>query len=99
MKCCGCQRENAATRRFCGGCGSSFAAACAGCGFENDGYDRYCGGCGIGLSVRAAAAATPGAALTDELAGLFAPVSAEVTPTLPEKLSQDHLDAMFGVSS
>ncbi len=99
MKCGGCQRENASHRRFCGGCGSSFAAACAGCGFENDGYDRYCGGCGTGLTVQTGSGVGTTLQLTDELAGLFTNVAVESAPTLPEALSQDHLDAMFGESS
>ena len=49
MTCPGCQRDNHAARRYCGGCGCNFEPACADCGFANDAGDRFCGGCGQSL--------------------------------------------------
>jgi hypothetical protein len=47
--CPGCQRDNQAARRYCGGCGCNFEPACQSCGFSNDHVDRFCGGCGTAL--------------------------------------------------
>jgi hypothetical protein len=51
MNCPGCQRPNAAARRYCGGCGHNLDPVCRGCYFVNDADDRFCGGCGAGMVV------------------------------------------------
>jgi len=58
VRCPSCRRDNAAHRRYCGGCGCNFDPACAACGFANEPRDRFCGGCGLGLVGAAVRAAT-----------------------------------------
>src|SRR5438034_415653 len=50
MQCPRCQTENREGRRFCGGCGLSFASTCSSCGFLNEGTEKFCGGCGRSLA-------------------------------------------------
>jgi class 3 adenylate cyclase/tetratricopeptide (TPR) repeat protein len=49
MLCPGCNTENRAGRRFCGGCGQELPLPCPACGFGNAAGDRFCGGCGQAL--------------------------------------------------
>lgn len=101
---CRCRKDNAANRRYCGGCGASLISACAGCGFSNALDDRYCGGCGTGLGtvVERPHAPQPVAASTpDELQGLFEKPTAEPAPLAlpPNGIGQDDLDRLFGVEA
>ena len=50
MQCPRCHVENRDGRRFCGGCGLSFAVVCLDCGFSNDPSEKFCGGCGRSLA-------------------------------------------------
>src|SRR5207249_4421278 len=50
MQCPRCRAENREGRRFCGGCGLSFASTCPSCGFLNEGSEKFCGGCGKSLA-------------------------------------------------
>ncbi len=60
IACPQCGFENAAGRKFCGGCGSPLAVTCASCGAANDPGMSFCGECGGPLTEQAAA--PPGAA-------------------------------------
>src|SRR5579862_9720768 len=62
--CAQCGFENAAGRKFCGGCGASLALTCSSCGAANDPGMRFCGECGSALTVEA-----PEAAAAPEKAG------------------------------
>ena len=110
MTCRGCRQENAANRRYCGGCGECLVAACAGCGFSNAVDDRYCGGCGNGLgTVRAPVTERPAptqhnhahavAEIPDELRGLFERAAPEPTALPQAGIGQDDLDKLFGVEA
>ncbi len=96
MSCKSCQRDNAANRRFCGGCGASLAAPCPTCSFQNDAADRFCGGCGLGSLANHGAAPPPMSALPGELTDLFALPARPTSSELPEKVSQESLDQLFG---
>jgi class 3 adenylate cyclase len=54
-KCERCGQVNAASQRFCGGCGAPLAKVCPACGQANVPEFRFCGSCGspLGESVRA----------------------------------------------
>jgi hypothetical protein len=112
MTCRSCRRDNAANRRYCGGCGTSLIAACGGCGFSNALDDRYCGGCGTGLGTVAVATRQPAtkaqsveiaitSGIPDELQGLFDPAAPEPAQVaLPQAgIGQDDLDKLFGVDA
>jgi hypothetical protein len=62
MTCQACGQENAASNRFCGGCGAALARACPSCQHENPPEQRFCGACGAAL-VGAAAAPSASAPL------------------------------------
>jgi class 3 adenylate cyclase/tetratricopeptide (TPR) repeat protein len=47
--CAQCGFENAAGRKFCGGCGSALALSCPSCGAANEPDVRFCGECGSAL--------------------------------------------------
>jgi hypothetical protein len=89
MTCAACARENAANRRYCGGCGANLAPTCSGCSFVNASDDRYCGGCGRALVAGsgASAAATP--------AGAPSPAPARRTRTGVEVISQEELEELL----
>jgi hypothetical protein len=66
--CNGCGRDNAAPRRYCGGCGGKLFWDCTTCAFVNRSDDRFCGGCGhagagAGAADREPARPTPLAAV------------------------------------
>ena len=46
IRCPGCQRENPASHRFCGGCGQGLWEKCPQCGGELPVVERFCGRCG-----------------------------------------------------
>ena len=46
VRCPGCQRENTASRRFCGGCGQGLWETCPRCSGEVPLDEQFCGGCG-----------------------------------------------------
>jgi class 3 adenylate cyclase len=52
--CAACGTENAASKRFCRGCGASLAAVCAVCGGTVASDDRFCGECGTPLAAASA---------------------------------------------
>ena len=56
--CAACGTDNAAGRKFCGGCGAPLLQACPSCGSNNEPGMRFCGECGTALE----AGATPAAA-------------------------------------
>ena len=56
--CAACGAENAASRKFCGSCGTALARSCPTCGAANEPDARFCGECGSTL-VEAAGAAAP----------------------------------------
>ena len=49
VACAQCGFDNAAGRKFCGGCGASLALTCASCGAPNEAGVRFCGECGSPL--------------------------------------------------
>lgn len=62
-RCGACGRENPATFRFCGGCGSALSAGgCPSCGFENPPGLSFCGRCGAPQQEAQSAATPPPAA-------------------------------------
>jgi class 3 adenylate cyclase/tetratricopeptide (TPR) repeat protein len=65
ITCSHCGVENAAGRKFCGGCGASLALSCPACGAANEPGMRFCGECGSAL---AADVATPAPAATAKAA-------------------------------
>lgn len=52
VNCTKCGEANAATQRFCGGCGAPLVAACPSCGSENPQGFKFCGECGSTLAAR-----------------------------------------------
>jgi class 3 adenylate cyclase/tetratricopeptide (TPR) repeat protein len=54
--CAQCGVENAAGRKFCGGCGSPLARTCPSCSAANEPGMRFCGECGSALAEDAPAA-------------------------------------------
>jgi class 3 adenylate cyclase/tetratricopeptide (TPR) repeat protein len=66
ISCAQCGFENAAGRKFCGGCGAPLALTCPSCGAANEAGVRFCGECGSALSEDAAPAPTPAAGITAE---------------------------------
>jgi class 3 adenylate cyclase/tetratricopeptide (TPR) repeat protein len=69
MRCPKCSSENPAGSRFCGGCGSPFAATCPRCGAEYAAPAKFCRDCGCNLDPKAKTRAAIG------------PASGEATPT------------------
>jgi class 3 adenylate cyclase/tetratricopeptide (TPR) repeat protein len=59
--CANCGFENAAGRKFCGGCGSPLARTCPSCGAANEPGMRFCGECGSALAEEAPVAPAPSA--------------------------------------
>ena len=59
MLCPRCHTENREGRRFCGGCGLSFAGMCPSCRFLNEPAERFCGGCGAPLPTSTATSGPP----------------------------------------
>jgi len=57
--CAACGAENAAGRKFCGGCGAPLSRACPSCGSPNEPGVRFCGECGSALDAGAAPRAAP----------------------------------------
>jgi len=50
ITCSRCGVENAAGRKFCGGCGAPLVLVCASCGAANEPGMRFCGECGNPLA-------------------------------------------------
>ena len=67
MRCLKCSSENPAGTRFCGECGSPFAAKCPQCGAEYPAPAKFCRDCGFNLDAKgrnpAATKPAPGEAL------------------------------------
>jgi class 3 adenylate cyclase/tetratricopeptide (TPR) repeat protein len=61
IACPHCGFENAAGRKFCGGCGAPLARTCPSCGAANEPGTRFCGECGSALADDAPASAAPAA--------------------------------------
>ncbi|HET9116380.1 MAG TPA: zinc-ribbon domain-containing protein [Gaiellaceae bacterium] len=72
ISCPHCGFENAAGRKFCGGCGSPLARSCPSCGAANEPDVRFCGECGSALTADAAPAATEKGAERRLVSVLFA---------------------------
>jgi class 3 adenylate cyclase/tetratricopeptide (TPR) repeat protein len=66
IACAHCGFENAAGRKFCGGCGAPLALVCSSCGAANDPGMRFCGECGTALAEDAERPAAPAPAKTAE---------------------------------
>lgn len=49
MRCARCDTENAASHRFCGGCGAPLSRGCPACGQDNLPAARFCHQCGTSL--------------------------------------------------
>jgi len=52
MRCPKCSSENPAETRFCGECGSPFAAKCPKCGAEYTALAKFCRDCGFNLDAK-----------------------------------------------
>jgi hypothetical protein len=110
--CHSCQAPNDPRRRYCGACGSGLIAVCGRCGFDNEHADRFCGLCGdgilVGAGVRPAPVTSPSKVrapratqgFTDADLERLAMRHAVATPdsALPNRMSQDDLDSLFGSS-
>ena len=72
IACPQCGFENAAGRKFCGGCGAPLARTCPSCGAANEPDVRFCGECGSALSAETAAAAAAPATERRLVSVLFA---------------------------
>jgi class 3 adenylate cyclase len=59
IACPQCGFENAAGRKFCGGCGAPLARTCPSCGAANEPGMRFCGECGSALAEDAAPPPAP----------------------------------------
>ena len=57
MRCPKCSSENPAGTRFCGECGSPFAAKCPKCGVEYSPPAKFCRDCGVPLDAKGATSA------------------------------------------
>jgi hypothetical protein len=79
--CAPCGHENAANRRFCGGCGAHLYLVCSHCAFQNDATDRFCGGCGDALPAERVLAARPARPTTPAVPMAARPVAA--VPPVP----------------
>jgi class 3 adenylate cyclase/tetratricopeptide (TPR) repeat protein len=97
-----CGFENAAGRKFCGGCGAPLARTCPSCGAANEPGMRFCGECGSAIGEEApppAAAAQPRGAerrlvsvLFADLVG-FTPLSESRDPEEVRELLSRYFDA------
>jgi class 3 adenylate cyclase len=65
IACPHCGFENAAGRKFCGGCGAPLARTCPSCGAANEPGTRFCGECGSALGEDAPATPAPAAAAAE----------------------------------
>ncbi|MGZ4290124.1 MAG: adenylate/guanylate cyclase domain-containing protein, partial [Gaiellaceae bacterium] len=101
IACPQCGFENAAGRKFCGGCGSPLAVTCASCGAANDPGMRFCGECGSPLVEEAAAppAPAPGKAAERRLVSVlfadlvgFTPLSESHDPEEVRELLSRYFD-------
>jgi class 3 adenylate cyclase len=72
IACAQCGVENAAGRKFCGGCGAPLALSCPACSAANEPGMRFCGECGSALGEGAAPAAPTIAAERRLVSVLFA---------------------------
>ncbi|HKC78178.1 MAG TPA: adenylate/guanylate cyclase domain-containing protein, partial [Gaiellaceae bacterium] len=66
ITCSQCGVENAAGRKFCGGCGAPLALSCPSCGAANEPGMRFCGECGTALTADAPAPPSVGPAKAAE---------------------------------
>jgi class 3 adenylate cyclase/tetratricopeptide (TPR) repeat protein len=98
--CAQCGFENAAGRKFCGGCGAPLALTCPSCGAANEPGMRFCGNCGSALSEEARAAPAPAAnaaerrlvsVLFADLVG-FTPLSESLDPEEVRELLSRYFD-------
>ena len=94
MICPRCGSDNAANRRFCGGCGKPLAAVCSSCGFANEPGMAFCGGCGTAL---ADSPTSPAPAERRQVAVLFADLAGftKLTAELGAEDTKALLDQFF----
>ena len=97
--CAQCGFENAAGRKFCGGCGAPLAATCGSCGAANDPGMRFCGECGTALVAEAAAPAPVAVAAERRLVSVlfadlvgFTPLSESRDPEEVRELLSRYFD-------
>src|SRR5579872_1973814 len=62
MRCASCDTENAASHRFCSGCGVALPRSCKKCGQDNLPASRFCHHCGASLEPRSQPSGTAVAA-------------------------------------
>lgn len=89
--CLNCQRVNAATDRFCAGCGHPLRVDCTACGFANLPGQQFCGACGreLGLAPDKPKGLAPTNGLAPDkeptMAGLTLPPAGEPMPGSPQR--------------
>jgi Double zinc ribbon len=113
MNCPDCETYNDSNRRYCLQCGKFLILSCNRCSFSNPLRARYCGGCGDRLEASGALTGIDrearGSRSIDsqqqnfvvspgELDELLGDSTASADAELPNKLSQQDLDRLFGNS-
>src|SRR5258707_55303 len=113
MNCPDCETYNDSNRRYCLQCGKFLIVSCDRCSFANPSRARYCGGCGDRPKASSASSgidseargSRPGESHPQnyvvspgELDELLGESSASADAELPNKLSQQDLDRLFGTS-
>jgi hypothetical protein len=113
MNCPDCETYNDSNRRYCLQCGKFLILSCDRCAFPNPLRARYCGGCGDRLKAANASYGTDNEARDSrpvesvqqnyvvspsELNELLGESTASADAELPNKLSQQDLDRLFGSS-
>jgi ribosomal protein L34E len=115
MTCHACETHNDANRRYCAECGEFLIALCGRCSFANQVKDRFCGGCGEALqatqtgrpaatrkersSSAKGAQRQPLSLSPSELRELLEKEPQKADADLPNKISQDELDRLFGTTT
>ncbi len=113
MNCPDCETYNDSNRRYCLQCGKFLVLSCDRCSFSNPLRARYCGGCGDRLTASSASSGIDSEARVSravesqqqnfvvspsELDELLGESAASADAELPNKLSQQDLDRLFGTS-
>ena len=99
ITCAQCGVENAAGRKFCGGCGAPLALVCSTCGAANEPGMRFCGECGSALAEDATAPSAPAKAAERRLVSVlfgdlvgFTPLSESRDPEEVRELLSRYFD-------
>ncbi len=113
MNCPDCETYNDSNRRYCLQCGKFLILSCDRCSFANPLRARFCGGCGDRIEASSAwtgvdSEARGGRSVESqqqnfvvspgELDELLGGSTASADSELPNKLSQQDLDRLFGTS-